>query len=622
MSVEPEAALLRVRALRTWSGMGSGTHTITAPLDLELDRGETLGIVGESGSGKSITARAIIGLLPPGVRAEGEVVYRGRDLLREPSRALNRIRGGEIGMIFQDPFTMLNPLMRCGHQIVELVRDENGRRLGRRARRAEAARRLEEVGIDDPAAVDAYPFELSGGQRQRVGIAAALARDPKLLIADEPSTALDVTTQREILDRLKDLQATRGMGLILITHDLGVAFSMCDRIAVLYAGSMLEHGPAGGLERAPLHPYTLGLLMCEPPADRRLVELASIEGTVPRPDDVARVCAFSPRCAWSRPECSAGAPPLVEVTTGRRSACVRLPDIAGEMTAARSAASRLAALPDALPPQDPLVRVAALHKRFGGEGRKRDVTALGAVDIEIAEGESVGLVGESGSGKTTLGRCLLGLERPDAGRITIDGIDATDYDALQPAERRRLRGAIQMVFQDPYSTLNPVRTVGATLAEAIGVHEPGLRNARQRVAELLGRVGLTSAYAERKPVALSGGERQRVAIARALAAAPKVIVCDEAVSALDVSVQAQILNLLVSVRRETGVSYLFITHDLAVVRQVADRIYVLRKGVVVESGAVDAVLDQPSHAYTRTLIASARRPDEQRAEQPASAEVS
>jgi len=622
MTAPHREPLLQVRGLRIWSGIGSGTQTITTPLDLELDRGETLGIVGESGSGKSMTARAIIGLLPPGVRAEGAVRYGGRDLLRQSSRSLGRVRGGEIAMIFQDPFTMLNPLMRCGAQIVELLRDERGHRLGRRARRVEAARRLDEVGIDDAAVVDAYPFELSGGQRQRVGIAAALARDPKLLIADEPSTALDVTTQKEILDRLKDLQATRGMALILITHDLRVAFSMCDRIAVLYAGSLLEHGDAAGLEAAPRHPYTLGLLLCEPPADRRLVELASIEGTVPRPDEVRAACAFAARCEWSGPTCTAAAPPLAEIAPGRFSSCIRLRDIAGEMTAARSAALRLADPEPARPAGEPLVRATDLHKRFGGDGRKRDVTALGAVSIELGAGESVGLVGESGSGKTTLGRCLLGLERPTSGSIVIDGIDATDYDALRAGDRRRLRSSIQMVFQDPYSTLNPVRTVGATLAEALTVHDPALRNVRERVDALLGRVGLTAAYAERKPVALSGGERQRVAIARALAATPRIIVCDEAVSALDVSVQAQILNLLVSVRRETGISYLFITHDLAVVRQVAERVYVLRRGSVVESGAVDTVLDRPRHPYTRALVESALRSDGGPLEEPASTEVS
>jgi len=603
-------ALLEVRGLRVAAHLASGERTIVSSLDLELGLGEAVGIVGESGSGKSITARAIVGLLPPGVHATGQVLYGGRDLLGLAERELNRLRGTEIALIFQDPFTMLNPLMRCGDQIAELVRDARGKRLRRAARREEAVRRLAEVGIDDPHVADAYPFELSGGMRQRVGIAAALALDPKVVIADEPSTALDVTTQREILARLKSVQAARGMGLILITHDLRVAFSMCDRIAVLYAGSLLEQASSDAIEAEPAHPYTLGLLLSEPPADRRLAELTAIRGSVPDADDVAGACAFAPRCRWARPACAAGAPPLLEIAPGRFGACLRWPEIAAEMGALRGTAARTAGVGAEPGGSAPLVGVTDLVKHYGslGSGR-RAVAALGGVTLEVGAGESVGLVGESGSGKTTLGRCLLGLERPTSGSIAIDGIDASDYETLSAADRRRLRKTVQMVFQDPYSTLNPVRTIGATLREAVSVHEPRVKNERLRVEELLERVGLPAGYAGRKPVALSGGERQRVAIARALAASPRLIVCDEAVSALDVSVQAQILNLLARLRREAGIGFLFITHDLAVVRQVVDRLYVLRRGEVVEAGPADAVLDHPRHPYTRRLVESVPRAD-------------
>ena len=597
-------SLLEVRGLH----VSAGEREIVTGIDLSVDRGEALAIVGESGSGKSLSARAIIGILPAGVRARGEIFYEGQDLLELGRKQMRAIRGREIAMIFQDPFTMLNPLMRCGAQITELLRDEGGRRLDRKARKSEAARRLEEVGIEDPAVADAYPFELSGGMRQRVGIAAALALGPKLVIADEPSTALDVITQREILARLRELQESRGMALILITHDLRVAFSVCDRVNVLYAGTLLEGAGAAALEAHPRHPYSLGLLLSEPPADRRVAELAAIPGSVPDPAEVAGSCVFAPRCEWCQPRCVEGKPPLLAVANGdgeHLSACIRQGEIAGRLEAAAAAARARVEAPVSagMVGEGALVEVRGLSKTFGVEGADRVVKALDAVSIEIAAGESVGLVGQSGSGKTTLGRCLMGLDQPSGGQILIDGIDASARERLSTAELRTLRRQIQMVFQDPYSTLNPARSVGSTLNEAIAAAGGERdRNRRQAIAELLARVGLDAAYAERKPAALSGGERQRVAVARALATNPRVIVCDEAVSALDVSVQAQIVNLLLSVHRETGVSLLFITHDLAVVRQVTDRIYVLCKGEVVEQGPTGRVLDDPEHAYTRALL--------------------
>jgi oligopeptide/dipeptide ABC transporter ATP-binding protein len=597
--------LLEVRQLR----IRAGAREIVTGIDLELDPGEALGIVGESGSGKSLTGRAVSGVLPRGVEAAGAIVYQGRDLLQRDRRAMRAIRGREIAMIFQDPFTMLNPLMRCGAQIVELIRDDRGQRLDRRARRRVAQARLEEVGIEDPAVVDAYPFELSGGMRQRVGIAAALALDPKLLIADEPSTALDVLTQRGVLARLRELQTSRGMTLILVTHDLRVAFSMCDRVNVLYAGSMLESAAAPDLEREPRHPYTLGLLVAEPPADRRVAQLRAIPGSVPDPGSVEGSCPFAPRCAWAQAQCLEGAPPLLDVGGGRQSACRRQGEIRAEMGALALAAAVGEVATVASASGSALVAVTELSKTFVSSRADRRVTALDRVSIEIAAGERVGVVGRSGSGKTTLGRCLVGLEDPTGGRIVIDGIDASARRALSRAQRRTLRRTVQMVFQDPYSTLNPARTVGSTLEEAIAAGDSPAGNTRGLMVELLERVGLPARHASLKPAALSGGERQRVAIARALATNPRLLVCDEAVSALDVSVQAQILNLLLSLHRETGVSLLFITHDLAVVRHVADRLYVMREGGIVEEGLTETVLDSPQHPYTKALLAAVPRSD-------------
>ena len=554
------------------------------------------------------------------MHAEGDVLYRGGNILTMPERQLRQLRGAEIAMIFQDPFTMLNPLMRCGAQIVELIKDERGRALSRAARRDEAVRRLAEVGITDPAVADAYPFELSGGMRQRVGIAAAIARDPQVLIADEPSTALDVTTQREILARLREVQRARGMGLIMITHDLRVAFALCDRVLVLYAGSVLETAAAEQMEAEPLHPYTLGLLLSDPPVDRRLSQMAAIAGSVPSPDQVAGSCTFAPRCQWRTETCTESAPPLREVAPGplvgvHPGGRDRAADAGGQGRGARRAArprggGRARAADAELP--GAVVVARDVQKVFGGDKREsgRRVAALKGVTLEIGADEAVGLVGESGSGKTTLGRCLVGLETPTGGTILVNGVDRSETAKLSSADRRRLRRTVQMVFQDPYSTLNPVRTVGATLAEALTAADDQVRDVRKAVGDLLERVGLPARYAERKPVALSGGERQRVAVARALAVRPRLIVCDEPVSALDVSVQAQILNLLTEVRRELGVSYLFITHDLAVVRQVAERVYVLRQGEVVEQGSTGDVLDNPQHWYTRMLVDSIPSSDE------------
>jgi peptide/nickel transport system ATP-binding protein len=588
-------ALLEVQDLSVRSRAG----VIVDRLDLRVARGETIGLVGESGSGKSLTARALLGLLPAGVTAGGTAVLGGRSLLSASESDWRRLRGRKIVLMLQDPFTMLNPLMRVGKQITETVRVADGRRLSRQQRPAEAIRRLREVGIRDAKIADRYPFQLSGGMRQRVGLASALASDPDLLIADEPSTALDVTTQREILRLIRSVQSARGMGVILITHDLRVGFSMCDRVYVLYAGAVLEVAPARQMEERPLHPYTQGLFLSEPRVDARVGRLTAVPGNVPAAAAVVAECAFATRCRWAVAACRAQRPPLVEVEPGRLSSCIRISEISDVL---RVPVDRPGLTVDARRATTDSIRVTGLTKRFGsGEG---STWALAGVSVGIGVGESVGLVGESGSGKTTLARCVIGLERPTAGTIEIEGVDASDPRSLPARTRTRLRQTVQMVFQDPYSTLNPARSIGFTLREALRCLPEPPASFDRVIAELLERVGLPSAYAARKPSSLSGGERQRVAIARSLALEPRILICDEPVSALDVSVQAQILNLFSDLRDSLGLGYLFITHDLAVVRQVADRLYVLRGGLVVEEGATEDVLDHPSHPYTRELIAS------------------
>ncbi|MEU5099216.1 ABC transporter ATP-binding protein [Streptomyces sp. NPDC020996] len=561
------APLLSARGLRVTGPLG----TVVTDVDLTVEHGRTLGIVGESGSGKSLTVKALSGLLPRGLTATGAIELDGEALDPDGSAPQwRRIRGSRIAVLPQDPFTSLSPLHRCGTQIGWAVAD-------RRRRAGRVTELLAEVGL--PAEVARRrPFELSGGMRQRVAIAAALAGDPDLLVADEPTTALDVSTQAEVLDLIARLQRTRRMGVVLITHDLAVARSRSDRIMVMYAGRVLEEGPVDDVLERPAHPYTARLAACDPPLDVRLATLPTIPGAVPPPHTVGGECAFAARCALAVDACRTTRPETVEVRPGHLASCLRIgqADPRPPVTEA----------PEPEPAREeagPALTVRGLRRRFRGA----EQPALDGVDLTVRQGEAVAVVGESGSGKTTLARCVVGLERPDEGSIEFPGA---------PAGPQR----VQIVFQDPYSALNPGLTVGACLREALAA----AGRPASEVAGLLALVGLPAEHARRRPRALSGGERQRVAIARALAPRPKVLICDESVSALDVSVQAGVLNLLSGLRRDLGLTLLFITHDLAVARQVADRVHVMHRGRVVESGPAHTVLSAPTHPYTRRLLAA------------------
>lgn len=579
------------------SHRGQAQTPIVLGASLSVRRGEVLAVVGESGSGKTVTARAIMGLLPSGLEASGEIWFEGRNLLELTRREMSRVRGRGLAMMMQDPFTMLSPVRRCGSQLVDSLR-VRGRLGTRQARRDEVKRRLEEVGLSG-SVFDKYPFQLSGGMNQRVALAAAMASEPAVLIADEPSTALDVATQRDILDLLITVQATHNMGVVLITHDLRIAFERANRISVLYAGGVLEEGPSALVQAEPLHPYTRALMLAEPDINRR-THLEGIPGSVPAAGDVSKMCAFAPRCPYVEQECRAARPALAAIDTDRQSSCRRICDIRSVLRARAPSGMPTESDSVRLSLSSPLLRVSALSKTFVDPWSRSRHQALAQVSLEIGERECVALVGESGSGKTTLGRCLVGLEEPDDGTITVNHISWRRFADVPPADRRYLRQRVQIIFQNPYASLNPSRTVAWTLTEAINVAGDDSRDDTPQ--RLLERVRLSSRLATAAPAALSGGERQRVAIARAIALAPSLLVCDEPLSGLDMSVQADIVGLFQDLKEEFGLAYLFITHDLAIARQVADRIVVLKDGTVVEHGDTDAILTSPSHAYTRKLI--------------------
>ena len=544
-------SILEVRDLT----VAFGGRRVVEGLSYRLGRGRTLGIVGESGSGKSVSSLALMGLLPPGATVEsGEAFMDGRDLLRlgEPER--QALRGRRMSMIFQEPMTALNPVHRCGRQVMEMG-----------VGRERVLELFAEVMLPRPDKIfRSYPHELSGGQRQRVMIAMALACEPDVIIADEPTTALDVTVQKTILDLLRDLQRRHGTSVIFITHDLGVIAQVTDDVLVMYRGRTVEQGPADRVLHQPREPYTRGLLACRPPLDSRPLRLPTVEDFLA---DLASQGNQNNQSNQNNQNNQTNQTP---------------PTSPSPLLSARG-----------------LTVTFALKKSLLG----RPLQTLNAVDgvsLDIREGETLGLVGESGCGKSTLGRALLGLVRPSAGEVAFRG---RRIDNLTPAQMRPLRPKLQLIFQDPYSSLNPRLTIGQAIEEPLRVHAVDIPSSpAEVVADLMQQVGLDPAWRNRYPHQLSGGQRQRVCIARALVMQPEFVICDESVSALDVSVQAQVLNLLNDLKQRHHYTYLFITHDLSVVHYMADRIVVMQRGRVVETGTPDDLFRNPQTDYTRTLL--------------------
>jgi peptide/nickel transport system ATP-binding protein len=597
------SAVLHVDKLRTVLDTATGKVRAVDGIEFELRQGECFALVGESGCGKSMTALSIMRLLPEAGRiAGGRVDLEGVDLLGLPEAAMRAVRGKRVAMIFQEPSTALNPVLTVGRQITEVIE----RHTGSRNNRQKALELLRAVGIADAERrFEQYPFELSGGLKQRVMIAGALAVDPEVLIADEPTTALDVTIQAQILDLLAKLQAERGMALLLITHDLGIVARMAHRVAVMYAGEIVELAERGAFIRAPQHPYSQKLFAALPSPQRRAGELAVIRGQVPPLTRTFDHCRFADRCDYVFDRCRVEAPKLLQPLPGHLARC--------HLREAGPAAPRTIA-----PPGGPRARVTAsgslllevkdlkVHFPIRRGIFRRTIGYVKAVDgvsFELSEGRTLALVGESGCGKTTTGKAILQLIQPTFGTVRYKEEELT---ALSRAQLRPKRAAMQIIFQDPYGSLNPRMRVQEILLEgmrSLGVgSDDGERLAR--VAELLAEVGLPAEALGRYPHEFSGGQRQRIAIARALAVNPKLIVCDEPTSALDVSVQAQILNLLRALQERRGIAYLFITHNIAVVDYLAHSVAVMYQGKIVEHGSVDQVLRTPQHAYTRELLSA------------------
>src|SRR5262245_16084792 len=597
--------LLRAQNLRTVvHGSGDPVRAVDG-VDFEITRGETFAIVGESGCGKTMTALSLMRLLPETGRiVSGSVELAGTDVLALPEAAMREVRGRRMGMIFQEPATSLNPVLTIGTQIREVLErhtDLGGGAIGERVLAL-----LESVGVPDAVRrAEEYPFQLSGGLKQRAMIAMALAAGPDLLIADEPTTALDVTIQAQVLELLRELQRKNGMAILLITHDLGIVAQMAHRVAVMYAGQFVEVAGAGGFFEAPQHPYSRKLFESLPRAGQRGAELAVIKGQVPALTVEFRRCRFTDRCDFAFDRCSAEAPGWTRIAEEHEVRCfLRERERAGAALPGDAAPGAARVDPGRAVPLLS-VRNLKVHFPIRKGLLKRTVGYVKAVDgvsLEIGARRTLGLVGESGCGKTTVGKSILQLIRHE-GDVELGGADLTH---LRGAALRSRRRDFQIIFQDPYASLNPRMRVADILAEgmaSLGIEASAGARAK-RVAEILDQVGLARDSVERYPHEFSGGQRQRIAIARALAVRPILIVCDEPTSALDVSVQAQILNLLKSLQRDLGLSYLFITHNIAVVDYLAHEVAVMYLGRIVERGTTDEVLRSPKHPYTQALLAA------------------
>ena len=613
--------VLEITDLSTHIQLTKSVVRAVGNVDLTIEPGETLGLVGESGCGKSMTGLSVMGLLPAGGSiVGGSIKLDGRELVGLSDPELRKIRGNEVAMIFQDPLTSLDPTKTIGYQVAEPVRLHKG--ASKAAARERAIEVLGLVGLPRPAErLGDYPHQLSGGLRQRVMIAMALSCDPKLLIADEPTTALDVTIQAQILTLLHNLKDRLGMAMLLITHDMGVIAGHADRVQVMYAGRMVEVTETGTLFRHMRHPYTRALLASIPRLSQdQSQRLLTIGGLPPDLANPPPGCRFAPRCSRATDRCRTDEPPLTGETRAHLFACwhpvdgpagAGSPD--GRAAAARAVAGEPGAPDGAVPPGTPLLEVRDLVKEFpvtaGAilQRRVASVHAVSNVSFTVQAGETFGLVGESGCGKTTIGRVVVALERPDSGRVLLAG---QDISALAKSDLRRHRRDLQLMFQDPYASLDPRMRVGSIIREPLTIQHVGSRQQQQqRVFELLDEVGLPRNAVERYPHEFSGGQRQRIGLARALTLNPKVIVADEPVSALDVSIRAQVLNLMKRLQADHGLTYIVISHDLAVVKYMADRIGVMYLGKLVEMGSADDIYQRAAHPYTAGLIATIPVPD-------------
>ncbi len=600
------ASVLSIRSLAvTFLGSGKPIPAVRG-IDLDVFENEVLGIVGESGSGKSVTALAAAGLLPRNARIEGSVKLVEEEVVGADDNTLRRMRGHDIGVVFQDPSTTLNPLLPVGRQIVE--GEIAHRRLPASAGRARAVDLLREVEIADPEnRAEQYPFQFSGGMRQRAVIAMAMAGRPRVIIADEPTTALDVTVQAQVLALLAKRQQETGAAVVLITHDLGVVAEVAHRVAVMYGGRIVETGSVREIFARPRHPYTAALLRSAPRIDITGERLDPIPGQPPTPTDMPTGCAFHPRCQVSagRERCRTETPALRAVGGAQAAAC----HFADEVPAAAATSSAAVTVRDATAaaPAPPLLEVSELKVHFpirAGLLRRvvRTVRAVDGVSLFVAPGETLGLVGESGCGKTTTGRAIMGLTPTTGGSIRFDG---REIRGLPSHDMRSVRRELQYIFQDPYASLNPMLCVGDAIAEPLRIH--GLYDAMggaKWIATLFEMVGMSPSVAHRFPREFSGGQKQRIGIARALSLKPKLLILDEPVASLDVSIQAQIVNLLQDLQRDLRLAYLFIAHDLSVVKHISDRVAVMYLGRIVEEASKPDLYGSPSHPYTQALLSA------------------
>ena len=611
---EENSPLLKIDNLSVTFHTPSALVHAVRDATLEVHRGEVVGIVGESGCGKSTTAFAIMGYLPDTATVEGSVLFEGQDMMQLGATELRKLRGNRIAMVYQDPALALNPTMKVGLQIQEVLHEHLGLDASQAVDRA--AELIESVGLPDFERVaQSYPHQLSGGQQQRIVIAMALSCDPDLLLMDEPTTGLDVTTEATILDLVADLKGRVNAGILYVSHNLGVVARVADRVVVMYAGQMVEQAPVHDLYKNPRHPYTAGLLSCIPRsiADTGAVtRLRSIPGSVYASAlEDSGACLFADRCPMAQDRCHSEAPEPASVGEGHESRCFFPdnvgPDLWGEAVEQVSAHQTSG---------ESALAVKGLHRVYGRWQRKYlffgprvnpPVRAVENIDFNVGVGRTVGIVGESGSGKTTVARSIVGLVPRDRGDLELMGEDLPPEAGDRNAEQK---ASLRMVFQNPTSSLNPKLSVGHTILRPLQKFtDLDSTEREERACELLEAVGLDSSYMDRQPHELSGGQQQRVALAAAFAGDPDLIVADEPVSALDVSVQAQVLNLLEDQQREKGTAYVFISHDLAVVRYVSDDIVVLYAGHVAESGPAQDVLATPSHPYTEALLSAAPIPD-------------